>query len=257
MMSLILDDRSLGQKKRQKMTELIQRSAQMKGKTMRSPYELPFGAGATTAVRSGLLSKVAGLLAFSMAFTAAGAWLGTQLPGLGLPAIIGVLILSLVLSFARNVPGLNLILLYLLTTLMGIALGGIIEEYLVAGAGVIVVEAGATTAVLSVGLSVYAWTTKRDFSDLGSKLFIAVLGLIAVSIVSIFVQATFLEIIIGLAGSIIFSLYLVYQIQQVKNAEDTLGNAIILAVGIYLSIINIFLSLLRLFTAVQGGGRRS
>jgi FtsH-binding integral membrane protein len=224
--------------------------------TMRNPYELPYWSGSTTTVRSGLLSKVAGLLAFSMAFTTVGALLGAQVPALGLPAIIGVFVLSLVLTFARNVPGLNLVLLYTLTTLMGIALGGIIEAYLVAGAGVIVAEAGATTAVLSVGLAVYALTTKRDFSDLGSKLFLAVLGLIAASVVGIFVHATILEIIIGLAGSVIFSLYLVYQIQQVRNAQDTLGNAIILAVGIYLSIINIFLSLLRLFTAVQGGGRR-
>lgn len=223
---------------------------------MRNPYELPYWSGSTTTVRSGLLSKVAGLLAFSMAFTTVGALLGAQVPALGLPAIIGVFVLSLVLTFARNVPGLNLVLLYTLTTLMGIALGGIIEAYLVAGAGVIVAEAGATTAVLSVGLAVYALTTKRDFSDLGSKLFLAVLGLIAASVVGIFVHATILEIIIGLAGSVIFSLYLVYQIQQVRNAQDTLGNAIILAVGIYLSIINIFLSLLRLFTAVQGGGRR-
>jgi len=224
---------------------------------MRNLYELPYSAGATAAVRSGLLAKVAGLLAFSMAFTTVGALVGVQAPGLGLPAIIGVLILSIALTFARNVSGLNLVLLYTLTTLMGIALGGIIESYLVAGAGGIVVEAGATTAVLSVGLAVYAWTTKRDFSDLGSKLFLAVLGLIAVSVVQIFVHATILEIGIGLAGSLIFSLYLVYQIQQVRNAEDTLGNAIILAVGIYLSIINIFLSLLRLFTAVGGGGRRN
>jgi FtsH-binding integral membrane protein len=223
---------------------------------MRNPYELPYSAGSTAAVRSGLLTKVAGLLAFSMAFTTLGALVGAQAPGLGLPAIIGVFILSLVLTFARNVSGLNLILLYTLTTLMGVALGGIIEGYLLAGAGLIVVEAGATTAVLSVGLAVYALTTKRDFSDLGSKLFLAVLGLIAASVVGIFVHATILEIAIGLGGSVIFSLYLVYQIQQVRNAEDTLGNAIILAVGIYLSIINIFLSLLRLFTAVQGGGRR-
>lgn len=220
---------------------------------MRNPYELPYY-GATTASRSGLLAKVAGLLAFSMAFTTLGAIVGTQFQALAFPAIIGVLVLSLILTFARNVPVLNLVLLYTLTTLMGIGLGGIIEAYLQAGAGGIVVEAGATTAVLTVGLAAYALTTKRDFSSLGGKLFIAVLALIAVSIVSIFIHATLLEIVIGLAGSIIFSLYLVFQIQQARLIDDSLPNAIIVAVGIYLSIINIFLSLLRLFTAVSGGG---
>lgn len=220
---------------------------------MQNPYELPYS-GATTAARSGLLAKVAGLLAFSMAFTTLGAIVGIQAPGLGLPAIIGVLILSLVLTFARRVPVLNLVLLYTLTTLMGIGLGGIIEAYLQAGAGGVVVEAGATTAVLTVGLAAYALTTKRDFSGLGSKLFIALLGLIVASIVGIFIQATILQIVIGLAGSVIFSLYLVYQIQQARSIEDNLPNAIIVAVGIYMSVINLFLSLLRLFSAVGGGG---
>jgi modulator of FtsH protease len=222
---------------------------------MRNPYELPYY-GATTASRSGLLAKVSGLLAFSMVFTALGAAVGVQAPGLGFVAIIGVLILSFALTFARNVRVLNLVLLYTLTLLMGVGLGGIIETYLAAGAGGVVIEAAGSTALLTVGLSVYALTTKRDFSSLSGKLFIALLGLIAVSLVSIFVHATILEIIIGLAGSIIFSIYLVFQIQQTRFAEDTLPNAIVISAGIYLSIINLFLSLLRLFTAVGGGGSR-
>lgn len=219
---------------------------------MQNPYDVQYYSGARTLTRSGLLAKVAGLLAFSMAFTAVGGLVGVELPGLALPALIGVLILSFVVSLARNVAGLNLILLYTLTTLMGVALGGIIDVYLQAGAGTVVVEAGGTTALLTVGLSAYALTTKRDFSGLGSKLFLALLGLIAVSIVSIFVHATMLEILIGLAGSILFSVYLIYEVQQARFVEDTLPNAIVLAVGIYLSIINLFLSLLRLFTGVSG-----
>jgi modulator of FtsH protease len=223
---------------------------------VQNPYDTRYYSGATTAARSGLLAKVAGLLAFSMAFTAAGAVVGIQLPGLALPALIGVLILSFVIGFARNVQGLNLILMYTLTTLMGVGLGGIIDGYLIAGAGGVVIEAAGTTALLTLGLSVYAVTTKTDLSGLGNKLFLALLGLIAVSIVSIFVHATVLDIIIGLAGSIIFSLYIPYYIQQSRSLEDSLPNAIIIAIGLYLSVINLFLSLLRLFTAVGGGGSR-
>jgi modulator of FtsH protease len=219
-----------------------------------NPYDLPYYGNASVATRSGLLGKVAGLLAFSMAFTLAGALVGVQAPGLGLPALIGVLILSFAVTAARNVSGLNLILLYTLTTLMGVGLGGIIEAYLAAGAGAVVVEAAASTAALTAGLSVYALTTKTDFSGLGSKLFLALIGLIVASVIGIFVHATILQIAIGVAGSVLFSLYLVYQIQQARYVEDTLGNAIVVAAGIYLSIINLFLSLLRLFTALGGGG---
>jgi len=221
---------------------------------MQNRYDVGYAGGISTTMRSGMLAKVGGLLAFSMVFTALGALVGMAAPGLGFPAIIGVLILSFVLGFARNVSGLNLILLYTLTVLMGVGLGGIIEAYLAAGAGMIVVQAGVTTAVLSFGLSAYAVTTKRDFSSMGSKLFLALIALIAASVVGIFIQATILDIIIGLGGSVLFSFYLIYQVQQAKLVEDTLPNAIIVSVGIYLSIINLFLSLLRLLTVLQGGG---
>jgi len=218
---------------------------------MQNPYDVRYYSGAGALTRSGLLAKVAGLLAFSMAFTALGGLVGVRAPGLALPAMIGVLILSFVVSLARNVGGLNLILMYTLTALMGVALGGIVDVYLRVGAGSLVVEAGATTALLTLGLSAYALTTKRDLSGIGSKLFLALLGLIAASVVGIFVHATILEIAIGLGGSVIFSLYLVYEVQQARFVEDTLPNAIIVAIGIYLSIINLFLSLLRLLTGLQ------
>ena len=208
--------------------------------------------GLSVAERSSLLAKVAILLAFAMVFTALGAVIGISAPGLSFPALIGVLILSFAVGFARNVHGLNLILTYLLTTLRGVALGGILAAYLAVGAGFVIVQAAATTAVLSVGLAVYAWTTKRNLTGMGGKLFIALLGLIAASVVGIFIHATILQIVIGLAGAIIFSVYLVYDVQQVRFAENTLPNAILIAVGIYISLINLFLSLLRIFSIAEG-----
>lgn len=200
----------------------------------------------TTAARGGLLGKVFGLLAFSMAFTAVGALVGTQLgPALALPATIGMMIISFALGFARNVPVLNLGLMYLLTFLAGIALGGIVTVYLAAGAGGVVLQAAVMTAVITFGMSIYGLTTQRDFSGMGSKLFVGVLALVAASLVGIFVSSSILQLGIGLAGSVIFSLYILYQVQQVRYAEDTLGNAILIAVGLYLSIFNLFLSLLR------------
>src|SRR5213592_2228410 len=103
----------------------------------------------TTASRGGLLGKVFGLLAFSMAFTAVGAVVGLQLgPGLALPATIGMMILSFTLGLARNLRVLNLVLMYTLTFLAGIALGGIVTVYVQAGAGRIVLQAAAMTAVM-------------------------------------------------------------------------------------------------------------
>jgi len=220
-------------------------------------YDGYTGPTATAATRGGLQAKVFGLLAFSMAFTAVGAFVGLRLsPALVLPATIGMMVLSFALRFAQNTRGLNLVLMYALTFLAGIALGGIVAVYVAAGAGAIVLQAAALTAVMTTGLSVYGLTTHRDFSGLAPKLFLAVLALVAASVVGIFFQATLLQLLIGLAGAVIFSLYIVLQVQQTRYAQDTLPNAIVIAVGIYLSIFNLFLSLLRILGIGVGGGSR-
>ena len=204
------------------------------------------GPTAVTTTGSNLLGKVFGLLAFAMAFTALGAVVGLRLsPSLALPATIGMMIISFALGFAREVRVLNLVLMYALTFLAGIALGGIVTVYVAAGAGQIVLQAAVMTALLTTGLSVYGLTTGRDFSGLGPKLFIGMLALVAASIVGIFVGGSLLQLAIGLGGAVIFSLYILFQVQQARYAEDTLPNAIMIAIGIYLSIFNLFLSLLR------------
>lgn len=209
----------------------------------------------TTAARGGLLGKVFGLLAFSMVFTAIGAFVSVYM-GLGqamaLPALIGMLILSFVLGAVRNVSGVNLIAMYALTLLAGIALGGIAMAYVAAGAGAIVLQAAAMTGVITFGMAAYGLTTGRDLSGLGSKLFFAILALVAVSIIGIFIGGSLLQLLIGLAGAVIFSLYIAVQVQQIHHAEDTLGNAIMIAIGLYLSIFNLFLSLLRILGFLGG-----
>ena len=200
-----------------------------------------------------LIGKVCGLLAFSMAFTAVGAFVGAQLgPGLAFPATIGMLVLSFALGMARNNAGLGLVLMYTLTFLAGIAAGGIVSIYIAAGAGRIVVQAAAMTAMITFGMAIYGLTTKRDFSGLGAKLFIPMLALVAASIVGVFVGGSLLSLGIGLAGAVIFSLYILWEVQQARTLEDTMPNAIMVAVGLYLSIFNLFFSLLRILGVVGG-----
>src|SRR5205814_7556135 len=109
-----------------------------------------------------------------------------------------------------------------LTFLAGIALGGIVTAYVAAGAGAVVFQAAAITAVMTTGLSVYGLTTRRDFSGLAPKLFFAMLALVATSFVGIFIGGSLLQLAIGLAGAVIFSLYIVLQVQQARYAQNTL-----------------------------------
>jgi FtsH-binding integral membrane protein len=218
------------------------------------PYE------ASQAQAGSLISKVMGLLAFSFLFAAIGAFVGMALfPVFGIVgyfvvAIAGLVVLF-ILNFAIQKPGLNLFLLYLFTLLEGMALGPIISIYLTNGYSNILGEAFLITAVTSLALSAYAWTTKRNFSNLGGYLFFGVILLIVAGIVGIFFHSTIFQLIISVVGIAIFSGYVLFYVQRAKNMADTMPNAIGLTVSIFITVLNLFLYILELLTILQGGNR--
>jgi modulator of FtsH protease len=223
----------------------------------------PYGYAGDQAQTSSLISKVMGLLAFSFLCALLGAVAGLFIHlGFGsylFVAIAGLVVL-IILNFAINKPGLNLFLLYLFTFLEGLALSPIINIYLGSGYGNILAEAFLITAVTSLGLSVYAWTTKRDFSRLGDYLFFGVLLLLVAGIVGIFFGGIFSIPLVGLFISIfgvaIFSGYVLYYVQRARYMADTLPNAIGITVSLFITVLNLFIYILELLTILQGGNRR-
>lgn len=226
----------------------------------RYQYEtLPYGA--ENAQAGSLISKVMGLLAFSFLFAIIGGLVGISVIHLTYGAYwivaIGGFIVLFALMFAINTPGLNLFLLYLFTFLEGLSLSPLIGLYLAAGTQytTILAEAFLITAVTSLGLAAYAWTTKRDFSGLGGKLFLGVILLLVASLVSIFFHSTFFVFLICVAGVGIFSAYILYYVQRAKYMADTLPNAIGLTVSLFISVLNLFIYILEILTILQGNRR--
>ena len=117
-------------------------------------------------------------------------------------------------------------------------------------------EALFITAGLTLALAAYAWTTKRDFSGLAPYLFIAVIALVLVGVLNIFLHSAFLYTMYLYAGVVIFSFYLMFDVQRVRKYNDTVGNAIALTISIYLDILNLFLFILQILMELQGGNRR-
>src|SRR5713101_1378840 len=209
-----------------------------------------------------LISKVMGLLASSFLFAFIGTLIGMFVLKLNygggyLVVAIGGFIVLLILNFNINTRGLNLFLLFLFTLLEGISLSPLISLYLGAGAGFILAEAFFLTAVSSLALAVYAWITKRNFIRLGGILFMGVILLIVASIISIFFHSTFFVLLISVLGVGIFSAFVLYYVQQAKYLADTMPNALGLTVSLFITILNLFLFILRILSIVQGGGRRS
>lgn len=207
---------------------------------------------------SSLISKVMGLLAFSFLFAFIGAIAGVAI---ALPynatfiVFIGGFVVLIALNFLINKPGINIFLLYLFTFLEGLGLAPLISLYLAANLGNILGEAFLITAVTSFGLAAYAWTTKRDFSGLGSKLFLGLILLLVASLVSIFFHSTFFIFLICVAGVGLFSAYLLFYVQRAKYMADTLPNAIGLTVSIFITVLNLFIYILEILTILQGGNR--
>jgi uncharacterized protein len=203
---------------------------------------------------SGLLGKIFGLLAFSLAFAAAGGAVGSQIgPGWIMPLFFVEIGLIFAVQRLREREGINLVLLYAFATVSGITIGPIIAAYVGAGLGTVVLEAAGITGAMTIGLSAYALTTKRDLSGLQPYLFMALLGLIVASLVNIFVGGTVMYTILSWGGAMLFSVLLIFDVNRARYATDTMGNAVVLTLGIYLDIVNLFLFVLRI---LQGGGRR-
>jgi modulator of FtsH protease len=223
----------------------------------------PYGYAGTQTQASSLISKVMGLLAFSFLFALLGTFAGLAIrlsfTGYWVVAIAGIVVLF-ILNFAINKPGLNLFLLYLFTFLEGMALSPIINLYIGSRYGYILSEAFLITAVTSLGLSVYAWTTKRDFSRLGDYLFFGVLLLLVAGIVGIFFGGIFSIPLVGLFiaifGVAIFSGYVLYYVQRARHMADTMPNAIGITVSLFITVLNLFIYILELLTILQGGNRR-
>jgi len=203
---------------------------------------------------SGLQAKVFGLLAFCFAFAGSGGVVGYHYVERGafLPLFIAYIALVFGVQAARNREGLNIALLYATTFTTGLLVGPIMESYVSAGAGSIVLQAAAITGGMTIGLSAYALTTKRDLSGLQPILFVALLGLIIASVVNIWVGGTVMYGIISWAGAVLFSVLLVFDVNRTRYAEDTMGNAVVITLSVFLDIVNLFLFM----TRILGAGRR-
>jgi len=210
---------------------------------------------------SGLIGKVMGLLSFSFIFASIGALVGAQFgASIGVSWIIvalGGFVVLIALNFLIQKSPINLILLYLFTFLEGMSLGPIIAAYTRTTIGTqILGEAFVITALTSLALALYSWTTKRDFSRIGDYLFFGLILLIVAGIVNIFFQSTLFVLVISVIGIGIFSGYVLFYVQRAKYMADTLPNAIGLTVSLFITVLNLFLYILQLLSILQGGDRR-
>ena len=104
-------------------------------------------------------------------------------------------------------------------------------------------------------MSIYAVTTKRDLSGLGTYLFMGLIGLIVASVVNMLLRSDSFGFLISIVGVLLFTGLTAYDTQQIKRMSDSYGSgvgeqdyvrlSILGALKLYLDFINLFLYLLR------------
>lgn len=112
---------------------------------------------------------------------------------------------------------------------------------------------GGTAAIFAV-MAIVATVSKRDFSGMGKWLFAGALVLLLAMVANIFLQLPALHLTILVLVTAVFSAFILYDVQCVVNGGET--NYISATLAIYLSIYNVFSSLLQLL-GIVGGDRQS
>lgn len=142
--------------------------------------------------------------------------------------------------------------IFAFTGFTGYTLGPVMNAYLTEfsnGSQLIFTSLGAT-GIIFVALSGYVLTTKKDFSFMGGFLFIAILGAILLSLAGALFHLPMMQIVMSGAFVVIFSGYILYNTSQILHNGET--NYIMATISLYLDILNLFLSLLRILSYFAG-----
>ena len=210
--------------------------------------------------RNKVLRNTYGLLSLSLLPTVAGAWLGVA-TGVGsmLNGIIGMLVyLGIAFGFIyaiektkNSAAGVPVLLGF--TFFMGIMLSSLIGRTLGYSNGPqLVMTAFGGTAGVFLAMSALASSIKRDISGMGQWLFMGVVVLLIGGVINMFFQSSVMFLVMSVMSIGIFSAFMVYDLKRIIDGGET--NYISATLSLYLSLINVFQSLLSIL-GIFGGER--
>jgi modulator of FtsH protease len=193
------------------------------------------------------------LLSLTLAFSALTAGLSVALK-LPHPGIIVTLAGFFGLLFAVHKfkdSGRGILAVFALTGFMGYTLGPVISRYLgLPNGGEIVMQAMGGTAAIFVGLSAYAVTTKKDFSFMGGFLMVGILLAFLAGLAAIFFNIPALSLTVSAAFVLLMSGLILFETSNIIHGGET--NYVLATVTLFVSIFNLFTSLLQLLGFMGG-----
>jgi modulator of FtsH protease len=191
--------------------------------------------------------------------TVLGAWVGVQ-TGItrGLTGGMGFIVfmagafgfIFAIEKLKNSAAGVPVLLAF--TFFMGLMLARLVGAVLgMKNGSSLIMMAFAGTGAIFLGMAMLSSVIKRDLSSMGKFLFIGVIMLIVAVVANLFIQSSALMITISVIAMGIFSAFILYDLKRVQDGEET--NYISATLGVYLSVYNVFSSLLSLLGI--GGSR--
>jgi modulator of FtsH protease len=207
---------------------------------------------ASQAERNRVLRNTYWLLALSMVPTVLGAWLGVQM-GVGkmLTGGTGLIVFRVgafgfmfaIEKFKNSAAGVPILLGF--TFFMGLMLARLVGAVLgLKNGGSLIMTAFAGTGAIFLGMAMLSSVIKKDLSSMGKFLFIGAILLLVAGIANIFIQSSALMITLSVLAIGIFSAFILHDLKRVQDGLET--NYITATLGVYLSLYNVFQSLLAL-----------
>jgi modulator of FtsH protease len=205
------------------------------------------------------------LFAIAIALTAVGFYVGgiyaSYLTGMGLHMVFLVVQLAILVTSGwwSKISPLNMILFAVFPILSGIAIAPFISSVMIgySNGPAIVVNALSGTAFMALAAGVFAKTTSLNLGVIGKALFLGLLGIIGLYILQFFVPALrtdFAQMLISGFGIVLFAAFIAYDVQRIQRMGAMGASPFSMALSLYLSIYNLFTSVLR-FMLVMSGDR--
>jgi modulator of FtsH protease len=208
---------------------------------------------ASTYAANKVIRNTYSLLSMTLMFSAvtAGASMALNLPHPGLLLTLGGYFGLLFLTSKYRDTGLGLAFVFALTGFMGYTLGPILNSYMALSNGSqIVMTAMGGTGVIFLGLSGYALTSRKDFSFMGGFLLTGILVAFLAGLGAMLFELPGLSLAVSAMFVLLMSGLILYETSNIIHGGET--NYIMATVTLFVSIFNLFTSLLHLLGFMSG-----
>ncbi|HHJ35390.1 MAG TPA: Bax inhibitor-1/YccA family protein [Gammaproteobacteria bacterium] len=199
-----------------------------------------------------VLKNTYALLAMTLIFSAAtaGISMSLNLPQFGLLTLVPYFILLFLTTKFRD-SSLGLVFVFMLTGFMGLTLGPILNAYMAMtnGSQLIMTALGGTGAIF-LALSGYVLTSRKDFSFMGGFLMVGILVAFLAGLGAFIFEMPVLSLAVSGMFILLMSGMILYQTSEIIHGGET--NYIMATVSLYISLYNMFLSLLQILGAFGG-----